>query len=109
MRLQAEDDAITAQNDAIWGLIAPFLANQIARITIDFKMSIIKQVIAFINIGVFTTFRRFWSFFPKKFFEFTKSYKNTMYLLEMFVISLSSYAVVIMHISNLTSQCSHSY
>ena len=45
MRLQAEDDAITAQNDAIWGLIAPFLANQIARITIDFKMSIIKYVI----------------------------------------------------------------
>jgi hypothetical protein len=41
VRLQAEDDAITAQNDAIWGLIAPFLANQIARITIDFKMSII--------------------------------------------------------------------
>jgi hypothetical protein len=45
VRLQAEDDAITAQNDAIWGLIAPFLANQIARITIDFKMSIIKPVI----------------------------------------------------------------
>ena len=45
MRLQAEDDAITAQNDAIWGLIAPFLANQIARITIDFKMSIINSVI----------------------------------------------------------------
>ena len=45
MRLQAEDDAITAQNDAIWGLIAPFLANQIARITIDFKMSIINLVI----------------------------------------------------------------
>lgn len=44
MRLQAEDDAITAQNDAIWGLIAPFLANQIARITIDFKMSIINTV-----------------------------------------------------------------
>jgi hypothetical protein len=42
VRLQAEDDAITAQNDAIWGLIAPFLANQIARITIDFKMSIIN-------------------------------------------------------------------
>ena len=46
MRLQAEDDAITAQNDAIWGLIAPFLANQIARITIDFKMSIINVLIA---------------------------------------------------------------
>jgi hypothetical protein len=43
VRLQAEDDAITAQNDAIWGLIAPFLANQIARIAIDFKMSIINQ------------------------------------------------------------------
>ena len=43
MRLHAEDDAITAQNDAIWGLIAPFLANQIARITIDFKMSIINN------------------------------------------------------------------
>jgi hypothetical protein len=46
VRLQAEDDAITAQNDAIWGLIAPFLANQIARITIDFKMSIINSKIA---------------------------------------------------------------
>jgi hypothetical protein len=45
VRLQAEDDAITAQNDAIWGLIAPFLANQIARITIDFKMSIINAII----------------------------------------------------------------
>jgi hypothetical protein len=45
VRLQAEDDAITAQNDAIWGLIAPFLANQIARITIDFKMSIINTEI----------------------------------------------------------------
>jgi hypothetical protein len=43
VRLQTEYDAITAQNDAIWGLIAPFLANQIARITIDFKMSIIKH------------------------------------------------------------------
>ena len=51
MRLQAEDDAITAQNDAIWGLIAPFLANQIARITIDFKMSIIKTVIPPVCIG----------------------------------------------------------
>ena len=30
------------QNDAIWGLIAPFLTNQIAGNTIDFKMNVIK-------------------------------------------------------------------
>ena len=32
------------QNDAIWGLIALFLTNQIARNTIDFKMNVIKLV-----------------------------------------------------------------
>ena len=30
------------QNDAIWGLIALFLTNQIAGNTIDFKMNVIK-------------------------------------------------------------------
>ena len=34
------------QNDAIWGLIAPFLTNQIARNTIDFKMNVIKNDIS---------------------------------------------------------------
>jgi hypothetical protein len=53
VRLQAEDDAITAQNDAIWGLIAPFLANQIARITIDFKMSIINHISAILSHMLF--------------------------------------------------------
>ena len=56
MRLHAEDDAITAQNDAIWGLIAPFLANQIARITIDFKMSIIKLFIEQIALKAVKSF-----------------------------------------------------
>ena len=32
------------QNDAIWGLIALFLTNQIARNTTDFKMNVIKKV-----------------------------------------------------------------
>ena len=32
------------QNDAIWGLIALFLTNQIAGNTIDFKMNVIKDV-----------------------------------------------------------------
>ena len=30
------------QNDAIWGLIALFLTNQIGGNTIDFKMNVIK-------------------------------------------------------------------
>ena len=34
-----------AENDAIWGLIALFLTNQIAGNTIDFKMNVIKHVI----------------------------------------------------------------
>ena len=33
------------QNDAIWGLIALFLTNQIAGNTIDFKMNVINLVI----------------------------------------------------------------
>ena len=33
------------QNDAIWGLIALFLTNQIAGNTIDFKMNVISYVI----------------------------------------------------------------
>ena len=33
------------QNNAIWGLIALFLTNQIAGNTIDFKMNVIKIVI----------------------------------------------------------------
>ena len=33
------------QNDAIWGLIALFLTNQIAGNTIDFKMNVIKRLI----------------------------------------------------------------
>ena len=31
------------QNDAIWGLIALFLANHIAGNTIDFKMNVINE------------------------------------------------------------------
>ena len=31
------------QNDAIWGLIALFLTNQIARNTTDFKMNVINN------------------------------------------------------------------
>ena len=34
------------QNDAIWGLIALFLTNQIAENTIDFKMNVITEVSA---------------------------------------------------------------
>ena len=37
------------QNDAIWGLIALFLANQIAGNTSDFKMNVINRVIAVLN------------------------------------------------------------
>ena len=33
------------QNDAIWGLIALFLTNQIAGNTIDFKMNVINSII----------------------------------------------------------------
>ena len=33
------------QNDAIWGLIALFLTNQIAGNTIDFKMNVISLII----------------------------------------------------------------
>ena len=33
------------QNDAIWGLIALFLTNQIAWNTIDFKMNVINSII----------------------------------------------------------------
>ena len=33
------------QNYAIWGLIAPFLTNQIAGNTIEFKMNVIKEII----------------------------------------------------------------
>ena len=36
------------QNDAIWGLIALFLTNQIAGNTIDFKMNVIKRVKPFV-------------------------------------------------------------
>ena len=32
------------QNDAIWGLIALFLTNQIAGNTIDFKMNVINSI-----------------------------------------------------------------
>ena len=32
------------QNDAIWGLIALFLINQIAGNTIDFKMNVIRAL-----------------------------------------------------------------
>ena len=35
------------RNGAIWALIALFLANQIAPIVHDFKMNIIKQIIAY--------------------------------------------------------------
>ena len=35
------------QNDAIWGLIALFLTNQIAENTIDFKMNVINIVIIY--------------------------------------------------------------
>ena len=32
------------QSDAIWGLIALFLTNQIAGNTIDFKMNVIREI-----------------------------------------------------------------
>ena len=35
----------STQNDAIWGLIAPFLTNQNAGNTIAFKMNVIKMEI----------------------------------------------------------------
>ena len=35
------------QNDAIWGLIALFLTNQIPENTIDFKMNVINMVIIY--------------------------------------------------------------
>ena len=40
------------QNDAIWGLIALFLANQIAGNTIDFKMNVISNLINYFFGGV---------------------------------------------------------
>ena len=44
------------QNDAIWGLIALFLTNQIAGNTIDFKMNVIKGVKGPSVIGVLPSF-----------------------------------------------------
>ena len=41
------------QNDAIWGLIALYLANQIAGNIIDFKMNVINA-----QIAVFATYHR---------------------------------------------------
>jgi hypothetical protein len=40
--LKAQNNVITAQNDAIWAVIALFLTNQISQIVHDFKMNIIK-------------------------------------------------------------------
>ena len=41
------------QNDAIWGLIALFLTNQIAGNTIDFKMNVINHVIVLVCLKNF--------------------------------------------------------